>query len=64
MYLKISARPPARVPLTALSESLLDAPFRAMAEASEEAVLRALLCADAVTGADGKRIPALCEFWP
>lgn len=55
------AESPALVTHTVLNESLMDAPFRAMAEATEEAVLRALLCADSVTGADGKRVASLTE---
>lgn len=55
------AESPALVTHTVLNESLMDAPFRAMAEATEEAVLRALLCADSVTGADGKQVASLTE---
>ena len=38
---------------TVLHEGRIDAVFRAMGEATEEAVLRAMLCADTVTGFDG-----------
>ena len=38
------------LPCTVLHEGRIDAVFRAMGEATEEAVLRAMLCADTVTG--------------
>ena len=41
------------LPCTVLHEGRIDAVFRAMGEATEEAVLRAMLCADTVTGFDG-----------
>lgn len=39
-----------------LNESLIDIPFVAMAEATEEAILRSMLSADTVTGFDGTTI--------
>ncbi len=49
--------------LRCLHESRMDDAFRAVAEATEEAVLRALLEARAVTGFGGKRRQSLSEFW-
>ena len=43
----------AGLPCTVLHEGRIVAVFRAMGEATEEAVLRAMLCADTVTGFDG-----------
>lgn len=45
-----------------LHEEKLDAVFRAAAEATEEAVLSAMLCADTVTGFDGSTKHTLREF--
>lgn len=45
-----------------LREDLLDIPFRAAAECCEEAILNALLCADAVKGYTGKRKASLREW--
>lgn len=47
-----------------LHEAKLDAAFRAAAEATEEAVLSAMLCADTVTGFDGSTKYTLREFLP
>lgn len=47
---------------TYLHEGKIDAAFRAAAEATEEAVLSAMLCADAVTGFDGSTKYSLREF--
>ena len=45
-----------------LHEGRIDAAFRAAAEATEEAVLSAMLCADTVTGFDGITRHSLREF--
>lgn len=45
-----------------LHEGQIDNVFRAAAEASEEAVLSAMLCADTATGFDGKTRHTLREF--
>ena len=45
-----------------LREDLLDIPFRAAAECSEEAIVNALLCADSVTGYQGTRKGSLREW--
>ncbi len=45
-----------------LHEGRIDAVFRAAAEATEEAVLSAMLCADTATGFDGITRHSLCEF--
>jgi D-aminopeptidase len=49
------------VPLTALNESRIDLPFRAAAEATQEAVLNAMLAAPDTTGRDGHWRPALAD---
>ncbi|MDP3410549.1 P1 family peptidase [Bosea sp. (in: a-proteobacteria)] len=41
------------LPLTMLNESRIDLPFRAATEATQEAVLNAMLAAPAITGRDG-----------
>ena len=45
-----------------LHEGSIDMAFRAMAEAAEEAVLSAMLCADTVTGFDGGTKVTLRDF--
>lgn len=45
-----------------MREDLLDIPFRAAAESCQEAILNALLCADAVTGYRGARKGSLREW--
>lgn len=50
------------LPCTVLHESRMDAAFRAIGEAAEEAVLRAMLCADPVTGFDGSTKYTLRNF--
>ena len=47
------------VSLEALQESLMDLPFRACAEAAEEAVFNALYFAETVTGRDGHTVLSL-----
>lgn len=49
------------VPLTVLNENRIDLPFRAAAEATQEAVLNALLAAPATVGRDGNRRPSLAD---
>lgn len=44
-------------------EDDMDLPFRAMAECAEEAVLNSMVCARAVTGYDGRTVPALTDLW-
>jgi D-aminopeptidase len=46
-------------PMQRLNDSKIDRLFEAMADVSEEAVLDALIAADAVTGRDGNHRPAL-----
>lgn len=48
--------------LTALREDLLDLPFRAAAEVTEEAVLNSMVTADTTVGFDGRIIYALRDF--
>ena len=50
---------PALLSLRALNESLMDVPFRACAEAAEEAVFNALYYAETVTGRDGNTVVSL-----
>lgn len=50
-------------PVEALRESHLDKAFRAAAEATEEAVLKSMLCAGDVTGWDGKTRHSLRKFF-
>ncbi len=45
-----------------LNENKLDTAFRAVVEASEEAILNAMVCAEAVLGVDGKQYHSLAEF--
>ncbi len=47
-----------------MHESHIDKAFRAVAEATEEAVLRSMLCAKTTTGYSGKVRRSLAEFWP
>ena len=49
----------ALLPLRALNEALMDIPFRACAEAAEEAVFNALYYAETVTGRDGNTVVSL-----
>lgn len=49
--------------LRCIHESHMDAAFRAVAEATEEAVLRSMLYAKTVTGYSGKVRRSLSEFW-
>lgn len=51
------------LPCSVLNEERLDLPFRAIAEATEEAVLNSLFAADSVTGYDGTVVRSLREFW-
>jgi D-aminopeptidase len=48
--------------LKCIHESNMDKAFRAVAEATEEAVLRSMLCAGQVTGYSGKVRRSLQEF--
>ena len=49
--------------LKCIHESQINKAFRAAAEATEEAVLRSMYFADAVTGYSGKVRKSLSEFW-
>ena len=49
--------------LRCIHESQIDKAFRAVAEATEEAVLQSMLNADAVTGYSGKHRHSLKEYW-
>lgn len=51
------------ISLRCIHESHMDTAFRAAAEATEEAVLRSMLCAHSVTGYSGKHRRSLREFW-
>lgn len=50
------------VPLAVLSESRIDLTFRAAAEATQEAVLNAMLAAPETVGRAGHRRPSLADF--
>lgn len=50
-------------PIEALRESHLDKAFRAAAEATEEAILKSMLCAHDVTGFDGSTKYSLRRFY-
>lgn len=52
------------LPAAYLHESRMDDVFRAAAEATEESVLRAMLCADTTVGFDGKTYHTLRGFLP
>lgn len=52
----------ALLPQTMLREDLLDIPFRAAAEATEEAILNSMTAADTTTGYDGLTIYSIREF--
>jgi len=49
------------LPMAMLNESRIDLPFRAAAEATQEAVLNAMLAAPGVTGRDGHSRPSLAD---
>ena len=49
------------LPLTMLNENRIDLPFRAAAEATQEAVLNAMLAAPATRGRDGHWRPSLAD---
>jgi D-aminopeptidase len=49
------------VPLTVLNENRIDLAFRAAAEATQEAVLNAMLAAPETVGRDGNRRPSLAD---
>ena len=49
--------------LRCIHESHMDKAFRAVAEATEEAVLRSMLFAKPTTGYSGKVRRSLAEFW-
>lgn len=51
------------ISLRCIHESQIDKAFRAVAEATEEAVLRSMLKAKTVTGYSGKVRRSLTEFW-
>ena len=50
--------------LRCIPESQIDKAFRAVAEATEEAVLSSMLHAETTTGYSGKLRRSLTEFWP
>ncbi|SEG26458.1 P1 family peptidase [Bosea lathyri] len=55
------------LPLSVLNENRIDHAFRAAAEATQEAVLNAMLAAPATTGRDGHHRPSLADVltaWP
>lgn len=52
----------ALVSLAALNESRIDLPFQAVAEATQEAVLNAMIAAPDTTGRDGHRRPSLADW--
>ena len=51
------------ISLRCIHESQINKAFRAVAEATEEAVLRSMLAAEKVTGYSGKIRRSLREFW-
>lgn len=51
------------VPMRQLNENRINAAFRAAAEAAQEAVLNALVCAHTVTGVDGAVYYGLRDLW-
>lgn len=53
---------PALRSLTAIDDNLIDLPFRAAAEATQEAVLNALCAAPGETGRSGKYYPSLADW--
>ncbi|MGH7210686.1 MAG: P1 family peptidase, partial [Acetobacteraceae bacterium] len=50
------------LPVRVLAEARIDALFRACSEATQEAVLDALVAAEGMTGRDGHRRGGLREF--
>ena len=50
------------VPLAALNESRIDPVFRAVTEATQEAVLNAMIAAPATTGRDGHHRLSLADW--
>ena len=50
------------MPWHALAETRIDLAFRAAAEATEEAVIDAMLAADLLVGRDGNRRDSLRDF--
>ena len=50
------------IPLNMFNEDLINLPFRAAAEATEEAILNSMICAEPVTGRDGNRRDSLRDF--
>jgi D-aminopeptidase len=52
------------VSFSCIREDRIDALFRAAGEATEEAILNSMLCADPVTAPDGRRVRSLREFMP
>jgi D-aminopeptidase len=52
------------VPMEVLNEGLIDIPFRACAEAVEEAILNSLAAAETTVGRGGVRKVALCDLLP
>jgi D-aminopeptidase len=52
------------IPLSMLAEDRLDLVFRAVAEATEEAILNSLVTAETTVGRDGNRRESLRTFWP
>lgn len=50
------------VPLAVLNENRIDLPFRAAAEATQEAVLNAMLAAPETVGRDGNWRPSLADY--
>lgn len=45
-----------------LREEKMDLPFRAVGEATEEAILKSMLCAEPAHRLDGTPVPSLCEY--
>ena len=52
------------VSFSCIREDRIDLLFRAAGEATEEAILNSMLCADPVTAPDGRRVRSLREFMP
>ena len=50
------------IPQQVLTEHTLELAFRAIAEATQEAVLNSLCCADAVTAEDGRVFESISKY--
>jgi D-aminopeptidase len=51
------------IKFTVLSENKIDTVFRAVSEATEEAILNSLICSNTTVGSSGHRVYSLRSFW-